>query len=143
MKWLRSTNNQTYTAEGKVIPSYESEPLQVTDDVYAKMLKMTVIKSLIDNGGIIVMSRYEGSSAVKTSQTAKLQQLSTENARLNDRIRELEAQSVEDAATTKEVKAAQKAQAEAEKKLAELQAKYAALEAEANAKIAELSKGAE
>lgn len=143
MKWLRSTNNQTYTAEGKVIPSYEGEPLQVTDDVYARMLKMTVIKSLIDNGGIIVMSRYEGSNAVKTSQTAKLQQLSTENARLNDRIRELEAQSVEDSATTKEVKAAQKAQAEAEKKLAELQAKYAALEAEANAKIAELSKGAE
>ena len=43
----------------------------------------------------------------------------------------------------KEVKAAQKAQATAEKKLAELQAKYEALEAEANAKIAELSKGAE
>lgn len=143
MKWLRSTNNQTYTAEGKVIPSYTGEPLQVTDDVYAKMLKMTVIKSLINNGGIVVMSRYEGSDAVKTSQTAKLQQLSTENAKLNDRIRELEAQSGESTATAKEVKAAQKAQATAEKKLAELQAKYDALEAEANAKIAELSKGAE
>ena len=143
MKWLRSTNNQTYTAEGKTIPSYTSEPLQVSDDVYAKMLKMTVIKSLINNGGIIVMSRYEGSDAVKTSQTAKLQQLSTENAKLNDRIRELEAKSIESTTSAKEVKAAQKAQATAEKKLAELQAKYDALEAEANAKIAELSKGAE
>ena len=143
MKWLRSTNNQTYTAEGKTIPSYTSEPLQVSDDVYAKMLKMTVIKSLINNGGIIVMSRYEGSDAVKTSQTAKLQQLSTENAKLNDRIRELEAKSSESTTSAKEVKAAQKAQATAEKKLAELQAKYDALEAEANAKIAELSKGAE
>ena len=140
MKWLRSTNNQTYTAVGKVIPSYSSEPLQVSDDVYAEMLKMKVITSLMKNGGIIVMSRYEGDNAVKTSQTRKLQELSSENAKLNDRIRELEAEQEVRSTSSKALKAAQKAQSEAEEKLAELEKKYAALEAEANAKIAELSK---
>lgn len=90
-KWLRSTSNKAYTIEGKTIPPYSSAPLQVTEAVYESIVSTRVIASLIKNGGIAVLSKYEDSSASASSDIAKLQSLTTENAKLADRIRELEA----------------------------------------------------
>lgn len=88
-KWLRSTSGKAYTIEGKTIPSYSSAPLQVTEDLYATILKNKVISSLIKNGGIAVLAKYEDDS--QATSNSKLQALTTENAKLADRIRELEA----------------------------------------------------
>lgn len=145
MKWLKSTTSKSYTALGKIIPANTSAPLAVDEATYKKITDMAVIKSLIANGGILALDKYTDMSKVGDAQTQRLQTLTAENAKLADRIRELEAnqQPAEEAPTKKEVKAAQKAQADAEAKLAELQAQYDALKAEAEAKIAELSEGKE
>lgn len=141
MKWLKSTTSKSYTALGKIIPASTSAPLAVDEATYKKISDMAVIKSLINNGGILVLDKYTDMSGSTDAQTQRLQMLTAENSKLADRIRELESKQTdaEEAPTKKEVKAAQKAQAEAEAKLAELEAKYAALEKEANEKIAELS----
>lgn len=134
-KWLRSTSNLTYTAQGKVIPSYDKAPLMLSDSEFEKISKMPVIASLIANNGVIVLNKYEAPADVRTAADTRMQALATENARLHEEL----AKAQVEPATTKEVKAAKKAQADAEKKLAELEAKYAELEKEANEKIAELS----
>lgn len=139
MKYLKSTSTQTYTILGKVIPAHTQEPLEVSDAVYNKIANTKVIASLIRTGGIMVLNSYHKVSNDTTETTIKLQNLTLENAKMADKIRELEAS----AKSTKSAKAAEKALAEKEAELAALQEKYAALEAEATAKIAELTNSEE
>lgn len=141
MKWLKSTNNKEYTACGKVIPAINKAPLAVSEAVYNDIMAMAVIKSLVKTGGIIILDKYTADNVSGDAAVQKLQALSTENARLSDRIRELESKS--EAPSKKEIKDAEKRAVAAEKELEAMKAKYAALEAEANAKIAELSQPSE
>lgn len=90
MKWLKSTTDKSYTAQGKIIPSSNAAPLAVSDSLYESIASMKVITSLIKTGGIIVLDKYNDPQ-VSSSEQFKLQQLQTENTKLNDRIRELEA----------------------------------------------------
>lgn len=90
MKWLKSTTDKAYTAQGKIIPASNSAPLAVSDSLYESIASMKVIASLIKTGGIIVLDKYNDPQ-VSSSEQFKLQQLQTENTKLNDRIRELEA----------------------------------------------------
>lgn len=131
MKWLRSTTHLTYTAVGKTIPAFDKKPLCITEETYSQMLKMSVIKSLIAKGGIIVLESYEDEDVVNTS-SAELSTLRKENARLNKQL-------TESAASVKQLAKEQKTREKLEKELAQLHEKYAQLESEANAKIAELS----
>lgn len=140
MKWLKSTTDKSYTAQGKIIPPSTQAPLAVNEDTYNSIIAMPVIKSLITNGGIIVLDKYTDMGNTADAQTRKLQSLTAENTKLASRIRELENAQ----ASKKTSKADAKLTAALEEKEAELKAlqeKYAALEAEANAKIAELSEG--
>ena len=137
MKYLKSTTDKSYTAEGKIIPAISQSPLAVTEEVYNKITSMSVIKSLIKTGGILVLDKYS-EPVSSDAATARLRTLTSENARLQKELKELKTTATE-SATVKQVKAAQKAQAAAEAELAELKEKYAALEKEANEKIAELS----
>jgi cell division protein FtsB len=89
MKWLKSTTDKSYTAQGKIIPPSNSAPLAVSDSLYESIASMKVIASLIKTGGIIVLDKYNDPQ-VSSSEQFKLQQLQTENTKLNDRIRELE-----------------------------------------------------
>ena len=138
MKWLKSTTDKAYTAQGVVIPPSSKAPLAVNEEAYKKITSMPVIKSLINSGGLLVLQKYTAVPSVD-AQTRTLQTLQAENSKLADRIRELEAKTPESTANNEAVEAAQKAQSDAEAKLAELQAKYEALEKEANEKIAALS----
>lgn len=144
MKWLRSTTVKSYVAHGYVIPAYNKEPVAVPNDAYQKISAMSVIKSLVKTGNIVVYDNYKAKST-DAADMQDVQNLRIENARLADQLREKEAALANAGAapTKSEVKAAKKAQAEAEAKLAELQARYDALEKEANDKIAELSKAQE
>lgn len=146
MKWLKSTSDKEYTACGHIIPAVFKEPIAVNEADYKKITDMAVIKSLIATGGIIVLDHYTSQNVTGDAAKQKLQVLTTENARLSDRIRELEAQSAASdakAVSAKKLKSAEDRASNAEHALAALQAKYEALEKEANEKIAELSKDAE
>lgn len=131
MKWLRSTTQSTYTFEGKVIPNYHEAPLQVADSLYGSMVANKVIKSLIDNGGILVMDKYSAPSDL-SADSAKLAQLSTENARLADELRALKSASTmseEDKAKVAQYDAlkaeAQQALSDKDKEIEALKAKLA------------------
>ena len=109
MKWLKSTTDKSYTAQGKIIPPSNSAPLAVSDSVFESITSMKVIASLIKTGGIIVLDKYSDPQ-VNSAEQHKLQLLQTENTKLNDRIRELEAtqpsaEVVEKAAKFDELKA--------------------------------------
>lgn len=146
MKWLKSTSDKEYTACGHIIPAVFKEPIAVNEADYKKITDMAVIKSLIATGGIIALDHYTSQNVTGDAAKQKLQVLTTENARLSDRIRELEAQSAASdakAVSAKKLKSAEDRATNAEHALAALQAKYEALEKEANEKIAELSKDAE
>lgn len=128
-KWLRSTSGKAYTVEGKTIPPYSAAPLQVTEDIYAKITNNKVIASLIENGGIAVLVKHEDNSTTASKDVARLQSLTTENAKLADRIRELEAsQPSEDVAKKAEQFDALKA--EAEQTIASKDAEIEALKAQ-------------
>jgi len=90
MKWLKSTTDKSYTAQGKIIPPSNSAPLAVSDTVFEGITSMKVIASLIKTGGIIVLDKYSDPQA-DSSEQRKLQQLQSENTRLADKVRELEA----------------------------------------------------
>lgn len=90
MKWLKSTTDKSYTAQGKIIPPSNSAPLAVSDTVFESITSMKVIASLIKTGGIIVLDKYSDPQ-VNSSEQHKLQQLQLENTQLNDKIRKLEA----------------------------------------------------
>lgn len=143
MKWLKSTTNKSYTAQGHTIPGVNSAPLAVDEATYSKITEMAVIKSLVKTGQIIVLEKYtEEPNKAADARDARIQLLASENERLADRVRELEnAAPAEEPATNKEVKAAKAEAKKANDALAELQAQYDALKAEAEAKIAELQEG--
>lgn len=121
MKWLRSTTGQSYTFEGKTIPSYKNTPLQVQEAVYEKMQRSKVVASLIKTGAVIVLDKY--TSANTDKDTARLQTLATENARLSDQVNELK----DKAGKFDELKAeAEDALAAKDKEIAELKAQLEA-----------------
>lgn len=88
MKWLKSTTDKSYTAQGKVIPPANHAPLAVSEDVYAKITDMAVIKSLIKTGGIIVLEKYTDPTSVSNNKLAVLKE---ENTKLQAQIKALEA----------------------------------------------------
>lgn len=92
MKWLRSTNTQTYTVMGKVIPAFTKEPLAVSDEEYSKIMSLSVIKSLIANNCIVAMSKYKGNSEIVSANQKVVDRLSTENSMLARRNEQLEAE---------------------------------------------------
>lgn len=142
-KWLQSNTNLNYTANGKLIGK---TPVQLSDAEYEKISKMPVIASLLKNGAIKVLDKY--APATTDASTAKLQALTEENARLADKVRQLEAEGKGDeksAALEAKVKEVEAKAAEAQQAyetmagdLQQLQSQYDALKAEAEAKIAEL-----
>lgn len=91
MKWLKSTTDKSYTAQGKIIPPSESAPLAVSDTVFESITSMKVIASLIKTGGIIVLDKYNDPQ-VDNKEQLKLQQLHVENARLAGEKSQLEAE---------------------------------------------------
>ena len=131
MKWLKSTTDKQYVAYGKIIPSMSEAPLAVNDSLYEQITGMKVISSLIKTGGIIVLDKYEQNNA--TEDTKKLQQLHTENARLNDEIRKLKALKA-DEEVAKKASQFDELKAEAEKALADKDAEIAELKAQLEAK---------
>lgn len=88
MKWLKSTTDKSYTAQGKVIPPATQAPLAVTEDVYTKITGMAVIQSLIKTGGIIVLEKYTDPTSTSNNRLAVLKE---ENTKLQARNKELEA----------------------------------------------------
>lgn len=128
MKWLKSTTDKAYTAQGKIIPSSNSAPLAVSDSLYESIASMKVIASLIKTGGIIVLDKYSDPQ-VSSSEQLKLQQLQTENTKLNDRIRELEA-SQTPAEVTEKAAQFDALKAEAEQTIATKDAEIERLKAE-------------
>ncbi len=144
-KWLRSTSNKAYTVAGKTIPPYSSAPLQVTEAVYESIVHTKVVASLIKNGGISVLTKYEDHASSVGKDVAKLQALTTENAKLADRIRALEA-SQPSADIVQKAEQFEALKAEAEQTIASKDAKIAELEnklAEASAKKSTKSKAEE
>lgn len=88
MKWLKSTTDKSYTAQGKVIPPATHAPLAVSEDVYAKITGMAVIQSLIKTGGIIVLEKYTDPTSVSNNKLAVLKE---ENTKLQAQVKALEA----------------------------------------------------
>jgi hypothetical protein len=128
MKWLKSTTDKSYTAQGKTIPASNSAPLAVSDTVFESITSMAVIASLIKTGGIIVLDKYNDPQ-VDSAEQLKLQQLHVENARLAGEIAKLkEAQPSEEVVQ----KAAQfdELKTEAEQTIAEKDAEIERLKAE-------------
>lgn len=128
MKWLKSTTDKSYTAQGKIIPPSNATPLAVNDALYTQIVSMKVIASLIKTGGIIVLDKYNDPQSNSADQH-KLQQLQLENTQLNDKIRKLEASQpstevVEKAAKFDELKA------EAEQTIASRDAEIESLKAQ-------------
>lgn len=145
MRWIRSTTSKSYTALGLTIPAYTQEPLQVEEAVHNKLMAMPVLKSLLASGGIVVLDAYTSPKAMADAQLTKLQSLTEENAKLADKVRELEQTSESDKlkeakAKFKAEKEALEAQLEAQKAQLEEQKKlYAELEKEAQEKLAALT----
>lgn len=137
-KWLKSTTNMTYTAQGKVIPAGKNEPLQVSDAEADKILKMPVIASLVKNGAITVLDKYTSNNPLANSQ-AKLASLTQENAELAQKNKELESQlaAMRNGASTQDGELKLKLVA-AEEALRAKEEQFNELKAEAEAKIAEL-----
>lgn len=125
MKWLKSTTQKTWYANGKKIPQCvtpNNEYLQLEDSDYVAMSKMPVVASLIKAGGILVLSEEpaELKNSVEVLQGDKAA-LVAKNTELEARIKELESQSsgtVDVEAIKEEAVAELKAEA-----VAELQAK--------------------
>lgn len=120
MKWLKSTTDKSYVAQGKVIPPATQAPLAVTEDVYTKITGMAVIQSLIKTGGIIVLEKYTDPTSASNNRLAVLKE---ENTKLQARNKELEAA---------EAKAKQfdELKAEAEQTIADKDAEIEALKAQ-------------
>ena len=96
MKWLKSTTQKTWYANGKKIPQCitpNNEYLQLEDADYAALEKMPVIASLIHAGGILVLSEEpaELKNSVEVLQGDKAA-LVAKNTELEARVKELEAQ---------------------------------------------------
>lgn len=120
MKWLKSTTDKSYTAQGQVIPPATHAPLAVSEDVYTKITGMAVIQSLIKTGGIIVLEKYTDPTSVSNNKLAVLKE---ENTKLQAHIKALEADA-EKAKQFDELKA------EAEQAIADKDAEIESLKAQ-------------
>lgn len=151
MKWLKSTTQKTWYANGKKIPQCitpNNEYLQLEDADYAALEKMPVIASLIRAGGILVLSEEpaELKNSVEVLQGDKAA-LVAKNTELEARVKELEAQAgnaapVDVDAIKEEAVAELKAEAVAElqkkdDEIAELKKQLKAAEKKAKASAAE------
>lgn len=95
MKWLKSTSQKTWYANGKLIPACvtpNNNYLQLDEDEYTSIASLPVIASLIKAGGILVLDQepaelknsVEGLKGTNASLVAR-------NKQLEERIKELEA----------------------------------------------------
>ena len=139
MKWLRSTTQNTYTVEGRIIPAFTAAPLAVSDAVYDKIISSSVIKSLIRNGCIIVMESYTDPNSAGASANT-ITELRAENTTLRSDLAAVKDERDRLLKDSGDIEAKNAEIAELKKQLKEQKKLYKALEAEANAKIAELSK---
>ncbi len=136
MKYLKSTTQKSYLFEGKRIPpavTKDNEVLTISDKEYTELLKVSVIKSLVNAGSIIVMDK------APTNPTAQLKDAVNRNAeqalkitQLQEEIRELKAKGGSNSTEVEELKAA------IEKQKAEDLAEIQALQAEKDAEIEKL-----
>lgn len=126
MKWLRSTTTLTYTVEGKVIPSYDKKPLQVSDAVYETFCKSKVINALIKNGGIVVLSKYEDTDTKNSDAERRLQAQQAQIKALQADLAKAKA----DEETVQKAQQFDELKAEAEKTIADKDAEIAALKAQ-------------
>lgn len=129
MKWLKSTTDKSYTAQGKTIPSATQTPLAVTEEVYKKITSMAVIQSLISTGGIIVLDKYTDPTSTSNNKLAVLKE---ENTRLQAQLKALEASEAK-------AKKFDELKAEAEQTIAAKDAELAAKDAEIEALKAQLA----
>lgn len=87
MKWLKSTTQKTWIADGKKIPACitpNNDYLVLDDSAYANMIKSPVIQSLIKAGGILVLDTEP--AEIRNS----LDNLQESNVQMRARISELE-----------------------------------------------------
>lgn len=130
MRWLKSTTQKSYTALGHVIPKCipDNNYLKVSEEEFAQLMAIAVIKSLVNAGGILVTavepSELRNSIEGLTSSNAEL---IAKNTQLEERVKELEAAGG-DTSAVEEIKS---------QAIKELQEKQDALDA-AQAEIARL-----
>lgn len=149
MKWLKSTTQKTWTVNGRIIPACvtpRNDYLVIEDAVFNEISKVPVVKSLINAGGILVLSEepaelknsvdaLQGNNAALTAQVTQLQeQLKAKEAELK-KAAEKGTSNVDVEKIKEEAQAEIKAQAIAE--LEEKEARIQELEAQLAAKSAE------
>ena len=135
MRWMKSTTQKVWVAEGHRIPACitpKNDYCIVDEDDYAKIVANPIFKSLIAQGSILVLDKepaeLKNSLDGLQSSNAVLQARNTE---LEARIKELEAGSDKEPVNVEAIKEAAVAELKAEA-IAELQSK--------DAEIAELKK---
>lgn len=125
MKWMKSTTQKTYQFMGLTVPqcvTKDNKFLPLTDDKYNDLMKNNVVKSLINNGAILV------TDTEPLTPTTQVSALTKEKADLIRRNTELEEKlkSLGDSVAKSEYDA--------------LLVKYGDLEKEAKETIADLQK---
>lgn len=135
MRWMKSTTQKVWVAEGHKIPACvtpKNDYCIVDEDAYAKIVANPIFKSLIAQGSILVLDKepaeLKNSLDGLQSSNAVLQARNTE---LEARIKELEAGGRAEPVNVEAIKEEAVAELKAEA-IAELQAK--------DAEIAELKK---
>lgn len=135
MRWMKSTTQKVWVAEGHRIPACvtpKNDYCIVDEDAYAKIVANPIFKSLIAQGSILVLDKepaeLKNSLDGLQSSNAVLQARNTE---LEARIKELEAGDGKEPVDVEAIKEAAVAELKAEA-IAELQSK--------DAEIAELKK---
>lgn len=135
MRWMKSTTQKVWVAEGHKIPACvtpKNDYCIVDEDAYAKIVANPIFKSLIAQGSILVLDKepaeLKNSLDGLQSSNAVLQARNTE---LEARVKELEAGGKAEPVDVEAIKEEAVAELKAEA-IAELQAK--------DAEIAELKK---
>lgn len=119
MKYVKSTTQKEWVAQGKIIPACitkDNRYLKIEDEEWAKIAEIPVIKALIKSGGIFVADKAP--TDLQESST----ELKVTNAELKAEVAQLKAQL-----------SAQKDNSGLEAKVAELQTLLADKEKEAEA----------
>lgn len=126
MRWMKSTTQKVWVAEGHKIPACvtpKNDYCIVDEDAYAKIVANPIFKSLIAQGSILVLDKepaeLKNSLDGLQSSNAVLQARNTE---LEARVKELEAGSKAEPVDVEAIKAEAVAEIKAEA-IAELQAK--------------------
>lgn len=135
MRWMKSTTQKVWVAEGHKIPACvtpKNDYCIVDEDAYAKIVANPIFKSLIAQGSILVLDKepaeLKNSLDGLQSSNAVLQARNTE---LEARVKELEAGGKAEPVNVEAIKEEAVAELKAEA-IAELQSK--------DAEIAELKK---